>query len=141
LVLFAHGSIDLEATRANYNRFIDRGVKRLKSGIAGDWLLPNAPTPALIPDTDLGDSHFVSSYAAYTQAASHTKVNVDVTALANVILPRIAAGLTLNDLRGAGRIKGLGKKRNELIAALIQAGCRTAAIARCLRVSQSHVSN
>jgi REP element-mobilizing transposase RayT len=141
MMLFANQNLDVESMKANYSRYIERAVERIRKGIPGDWLLPNAPSFALLPQTDLGDAHFVSSYSAYTKAASHTQLNIDVTAMAKILLPRISPDLTLDDLRRAGRVKELCKKRVELIAALIQAGCRTAAIARCLRVSQSLVSN
>lgn len=141
LMLFAHRSNAIGDVKTSYIRFVEMAMHRHRNGLKGDWLLPNGPRRVALPEADLGDHHWSSTYAAFTEAKSHTSVNIDVTSTARGLLGKIDSTLSLDDVRLAGRITRLSSIRNQLIAGLVQADCRTAAIARCLRVSQSHVSD
>ena len=140
IMLFADASLERAPAVRNYQRFIDRSVARLASGIPGDWLLPDAPDRHLIPSTAQGDTYWQANYSTFNEARAFTRINVDVSHAATSLLNRIDPTLTLDDVRLAGRSRTMGKVRRQLIEALLIHGCRNVAISHCLRVSASLIS-
>ena len=140
LMLFADKSLEILDVIRNYMRFIDHCESRRANGVAGDWLLPEGPFRHLIPSAAQGDTYWAANYSAFQEATSFTRDNIDVAHPAAALLARINGRLTLDDLRNPGWATSLRKARQQVIEGLIIHGCRTTAIARCLRVSPSLVS-
>lgn len=140
LMLFAHNSMNIRDVVARYEEFVNYCVDRRRCGIPGDWLLPEGPNRFLLPCAAHGDSHWAGTYSTFNENTAYTRVNVDVTAHATLLLKRIDPELNLDWLRANNRSRTMSKIRRQLIAGLVSAGCRSTAIARCLRVSASLVS-
>lgn len=139
-MLFANNSTSLEDVVRCYREFVAFTVERRKTGIPGDWLLPTGPHSHLLPYAAHGDSHWASTYSTFTEPTSFTCANVDVAHHAVQLLRRIDAQLSIDMVRHGGNSRPLMNVKYQLIAGLVSAGCRTTAIARCLLVSPSLVS-
>ena len=140
LMLFAHNSTKVEDVIRSYREFVEFTVQRRKTGTLGDWLLPTGPDSHLLPYAAHGDSHWASTYSTFSEPTSFTCTNVDVAHHAVQLLRRIDAQLSIDIVRHGGNSRPLMNVKYQLIAGLLSAGCRTTAIARCLQVSPSLVS-
>lgn len=139
-MLFAHESANRDDAMRNYIRFIDFCNFQRANRVPGDWLLPEGPQRIHIPEAHHGDTHWASSYSAFAETTSFTRINIDVARPAAGLLSRIDPDVTLEMIRAAGRSTMLSAIRRQLIEGLIIHGCRTTAISRCLGTSASLVS-
>ena len=140
LMLFAYNNAASDRLPFDYMRFVEYCIERRKLAIPGDWLLPEGPNRALLPEAPLGDSHWVTQYSSFTEAASFTRPNVDVRTHAIALLKVIAADVSIDNLRLWGHTRALRTVRRQVVEGLITAGCKGAPIGRCLNLSESYVS-
>lgn len=139
-MLFARHSSSATAIKDAYLETVMYVVERRRSGIKGDWLLPNGPYRQFIPIAPAGDAHWAQNYASFNVAEPRHKPEVDIVNAVKELLKRMDPNIDIEMLRQAGRLKALAPLRRNIIAALLSGGHRPSAIARCLRVSPALVS-
>lgn len=140
-LLFAHDSVDPVAITRNYGRFVYYAMLRRRDLIEGRKFIFAAADYPAAPHAQLGDRHWAATYSHAVTDERPTVEKIDVRDRAVAVLRKLDANCHIDLLRHAGRVRGLCRIRRELIAALLSYGYKGAAIARCLRVSQSVVSD
>jgi putative transposase len=140
-LLFAHDSLHQDDVTRNYMRFIGYWMKRRTDRIPGDRFLFDPEAREIAPRADLGDKHWTANYSHAPVLERPLLQLRDIRDRAISVLSRIDPDVNIDMIRNAGRIKLLGRIRRQLIAVLLTDGYRGAAISRCLRVSQSVVSD
>lgn len=140
LSLFASTNSDADRRRANYMRFIGYWMQRPRLPLGAKYLY-TLDEIAFAPRADEGDAFWLSQYGdALNAAPCAVPTDVDIRDRVLVALNALAPGLTLAQVRAAGRIKAIGHVRRQLVAMLLAGGHQNGAIARCLNVSAAHVS-
>jgi REP element-mobilizing transposase RayT len=139
-MLFARDSARVADLIQSYRGFVDYVIERRRSGIPGDWLLPVESNRLFIPATPFGDAHWAQNYSAFVEAQPRYQPSTDIVNKVKELLRTIDANCDIDMLRHAGRSKAIAPLRRNITAALLSCGYRGNAIARCLRVSPSLVS-
>ncbi|MGQ0815070.1 MAG: transposase [Gemmatimonadota bacterium] len=141
LRLFSSSPPGAASLRNDYMRFIRYWMRRPKLPLGAKYMFTAEQLPT-VPLAEAGDAFFASEYGEIVSALPvPIPVTVDVRDRALTALRAVAPDLTLEEVRGAGRIKELNRVRKHVIAILLTSRCRNGAIARCLNVSTSHVSD
>jgi len=141
LALFAGESQNVVDMRANYAWFVNYTMERRRTGIPGDWLLPQGRHRLFIPPARMGDEYWATKYSAGPPPTSQPSHQLPIYDAAVAMLHRIDPNCSLDDVRNGGRSRSITALRRRVIEGLSALGYRTGAIARCMRVTQSMVSH
>jgi len=139
-LLFARNSARVPDLIESYSGLVEYVLERRRTGIPGDWLLPDGPHRIFIPPMPMGDAHWAQHYSAFVDLAPRYQPPMDMVSKVKELLRSLAPGCDIDMLRNAGRSKALAPIRRNVVAALLSCGYRANAIARCLRVSAALVS-
>lgn len=135
--LFSDESVDDRS--ANYNEFVNYWVRRERLPLATKYLFQTDDEQLIAPVARTGDLHWQAEYGCNISVPSGEQ-RLPIADCAQLLLRMMKHDLSLDQIRTAGRIAALGKVRRELTAGLLARGYRNSAIARCLNVSRSYVS-
>jgi putative transposase len=123
----------------NYCAFLEYWLKRDRLPL-GAMHIYRDDELALAPTALAGDAFWTTEYGDVAQPPPRITQLIDIRDRAAYVLRRLAMGISLADLRAAGRVRALCFYRRNVIATLYADGYANGAIARCLNVSHAHVS-
>ncbi len=140
-LLFANDSLHDDDVANNYMRILRYWAERRRDRVPGERYLFEPPDREAHPSARLGDKYWAQTYSHSAVAERVSLVQTDVRDRAIMVLRGLNREVDIDMLRHMGNTRALRELRRNVIAALIGYGYRHAAIARCLRVSPSVVSD